>query len=455
MKLRQASTHCGGYWLSFGMAQSKTLTSVNLSQEIKDFCEQLPTGVLVLNSKNQVIFANSNTYAFVSCAPADLIGTKISDHLADDDRPIFEIWQTAQKDQQPNVTSFVGRCPLRTGGEGLIKFSKHSLQKVSGDFLQVILVEPHMDVDWKPVTKLKENPLWALLTDALDASPQGFNIWQGIRDENGEISHFKLLFMNKVGAAPHNMSSEDMVGQDLDEVFPENRQEGFFGALVDCMQSHKVSEMVLESSKNASWPGTFSNIIVPLSDDRVANSFREVTSEVQELRSLRDRATLDAITGLLNRVTFDGLLNSELNDQEIFAHPLAVCYIDIDNFKVVNDTFGHDAGDFVLKTFADKLQNSLRVGDVVGRMGGDEFAVLLTGLRNREELDKICERISGRVNTNMIWNGHLIEVSASIGVAYHEGEKSLSTSNILREADQAMYLAKKAGKNQYKIIRVD
>ena len=105
--------------------------------------------------------------------------------------------------------------------------------------------------------------------------------------------------------------------------------------------------------------------------------------------------------------------------------------------------------------FAAKLQSCLRVGDILARLGGDEFVILLSGLRSKLELDTICVRIIDRVHTFVTWNEDSIEMSASIGVAYHEGESTIITSNILREADQAMYAAKQAGKNCYQIVKIN
>lgn len=434
--------------------EMSTGTALLNNENILTFCEKLPAGVLLLNDSGRVIFANSHLFDFVSTTEQDLIGTTVAEHLYKDDQAAFSLWLNTFGSKFTNLTTFVARYESKSGEMGLIKFTKSAQPSTTPSGFQIILASPNTDADWKPVDNLAENPLWTLLTDALDASPQGFNIWQGIRGASGEIERFKLLFMNRIGAAPHKSTTEDLIGKDLDEIFPENREEGFFQALLECSKSKKVSELVLESSKNANWPGTFANVIIPLSDDRVANSFREVSEEMRELRTLQDQATLDAVTGILNRAAFDSLLNTELNDFATYSQPLAVCYLDIDNFKSVNDRFGHDAGDFVLRMFAERMQGSLRIGDIVGRLGGDEFAILLSGLKNVGELEGICKRISARVNTNVIWNGQMIEITASIGVAFHEGTTSILSSNILREADQAMYLAKKAGKKQYRIVKI-
>ena len=127
---------------------------------------------------------------------------------------------------------------------------------------------------------------------------------------------------------------------------------------------------------------------------------------------------------------------------------VAVCFIDLDGFKSVNDTYGHDAGDIVLKTIAERLTSAVRTHDCVARLGGDEFVVVLTGRNNHENAVQTMQRCLDMVQIPIVVeDGHTAMIGCSIGIAYYEGEKE-SCDSLLERADEAMYLAKNAGKGR-------
>ncbi|MCA8907477.1 MAG: GGDEF domain-containing protein [Rhodospirillaceae bacterium] len=155
-------------------------------------------------------------------------------------------------------------------------------------------------------------------------------------------------------------------------------------------------------------------------------------------------ARYDGLTGLANRSTFEERLSTELDRSGRYERKFGVLYIDLDGFKGINDTLGHDAGDEVLKSVAGLLKRRLRAADTPARLGGDEFAVLLTEVPGREACHEVAADLCGQVS-GLDFQGH--SVGASIGVAIwpDDGETQME---VLRRADQAMYLAKKSGKNQ-------
>jgi diguanylate cyclase (GGDEF)-like protein len=127
---------------------------------------------------------------------------------------------------------------------------------------------------------------------------------------------------------------------------------------------------------------------------------------------------------------------------------LAVCYLDLDGFKLVNDTMGHEAGDRVLIEVTKRIKDTIRGDDTVARLGGDEFAVLLQGLNAAEECSSSLNRLLEAISQPIEIKGKLFEVSASIGVALYPSDDQ-DADTLLRHADQAMYTAKQSGKNRY------
>ncbi len=154
-------------------------------------------------------------------------------------------------------------------------------------------------------------------------------------------------------------------------------------------------------------------------------------------------ANHDALTGLANRRALEETLNQELADGQM----LAVCFMDLDGFKQVNDTQGHDAGDEVLRVVAARLTAQARAGDCVARLGGDEFVVLLSGLRTSGEAMSVMKRCMEAVRQPIALNGGvMVQVGSSIGISISTAGSS--SANLMQSADEAMYSAKHAGKGR-------
>lgn len=152
-------------------------------------------------------------------------------------------------------------------------------------------------------------------------------------------------------------------------------------------------------------------------------------------------ALQDALTGLPNRVSFEQSLEHGLIQAKRRSWGLAVLFIDIDKFKNVNDSYGHDAGDQVLLTVANRLQTSIRDEDTVSRWGGDEFVCLLLEVKQEADVTRLAQKMIDRIAESYEFNGNVFSIQASIGIAIYP--KDGETVNILfKNADTAMYKAK-------------
>ena len=168
----------------------------------------------------------------------------------------------------------------------------------------------------------------------------------------------------------------------------------------------------------------------------------------QELE-LERVAYSDALTGLPNRLLLHDRMQQAINQAERHKKMVAVCYLDLDGFKPINDQFGHKAGDEVLVEVASRLQKILRNEDSVARLGGDEFVLIMLNLHSVFELEQLVERVLHIVaEPYILLSGQSVAVSASIGIALYPLDES-EPDTLLRHADQAMYTAKKRGKNQF------
>ncbi len=168
-------------------------------------------------------------------------------------------------------------------------------------------------------------------------------------------------------------------------------------------------------------------------------------AEVQ--KRLQQQALTDELTGLPNRRLFSDRLYQTLEAAKRDAGTIGLLYIDLDGFKLVNDSLGHSIGDILLSRVAERLRSRTRKSDTLARLGGDEFALVLSRLRNMEEAGVVARSLLEAIAAPFLVSGHEINISASIGVSVYP-QNSEDASLLLQQADSAMYTAKRNGKNQ-------
>lgn len=179
--------------------------------------------------------------------------------------------------------------------------------------------------------------------------------------------------------------------------------------------------------------------------DELSDSNKELKRKEDHLRYL---AYHDPLTGLPNRKFFVEQLYESLEWAQENDLSLALLFIDLDGFKQVNDTLGHEIGDRLLVTIAQRLNNSLRGTDTVSRLGGDEFTVILRAIPNMKVAARVAEKILSTITEPIVFDGYTTRVSASIGISIYP-LNSHDSESLVKEADTAMYRAKHLGKNRY------
>jgi diguanylate cyclase (GGDEF)-like protein len=190
----------------------------------------------------------------------------------------------------------------------------------------------------------------------------------------------------------------------------------------------------------------------PLTHDGPVTSLLGIARDITERRkaeeTIRRLAYHDALTGLPNRALFEDRLRLALAQAQRSRQMLAVMFLDLDRFKLVNDTIGHAGGDQLLKDVAADLSEIVREGDTVARIGGDEFIFLLTGLGKAEDAIIVAERILDRLRAPRLLGKQEFRVSTSIGITLFPRDAG-DAESLLRHADTAMYRAKERGRNNY------
>ncbi|MDZ7965967.1 MAG: CHASE2 domain-containing protein [Nostoc sp. DedSLP03] len=249
----------------------------------------------------------------------------------------------------------------------------------------------------------------------------------------------------------------DVFRQQDDLVFrtqqPHEHEEEFTNAYG---QTHKIAtkrSLHKDSAGNFFLVGVIRDITQrKLMEEQLKRTAAELSRSNNELKlkedHLRYLAYHDPLTGLSNREFFAEQLYESLHWAQHNNLLLGLLFIDLDGFKQVNDTLGHETGDRLLMTIAGRLSNSLRVSDTVSRLGGDEFTVILRAIPNVQIAAKVAEKILSSITKPIVLDGYTIRVSASIGISVYP-YNSQDSETLMKQADTAMYRAKRLGKNRY------
>lgn len=185
--------------------------------------------------------------------------------------------------------------------------------------------------------------------------------------------------------------------------------------------------------------------------DRVVNRisvFSDITQSKAELETVAHQAQHDYLTNLPNRLLFRDRFSQQLAMARRYSKKFAVIYIDLDKFKPVNDTLGHQVGDLLLIAVADRLKSQVREVDTVSRMGGDEFAILISDVMSRSDVTNLADKILTALSQPYALDGHTINISGSLGISMYPDDGG-DMDTIMTKADAAMYQAKRSGSNTY------
>lgn len=289
-----------------------------------------------------------------------------------------------------------------------------------------------------------------VLTKALNASNDGFAIWT--RDcENFNEPRFVLNFMNHAGARATGREPQQLVNRTIEDVVGVEESKGLISAFSRCLDTGQPLVEIVEVKSPQGWIGSYENRVIPIPDNHVLTMFRDVSEERRERKRLEWLTSHDSLTGIPNR----NLLESKLESKSMLignGAGLGFVFIDIDDFKSVNDSYGHDLGDQLLIAFANKLQESVPPGSTCARIAGDEFGVIIQPISSEPELRTILVRIMSHLMTEYQLSEHTLEVACSAGgVAVLE---PTPIQEIMRIADKAMYAVKADQKGNFRLTQV-
>jgi diguanylate cyclase (GGDEF)-like protein len=225
-----------------------------------------------------------------------------------------------------------------------------------------------------------------------------------------------------------------IIGLTMGEIFPEYLKTATMGDGPSCMR--------LRSRQGEPYEALFN----PIGDGDICLSLWAVTEQA----SAKEAAPQDDLTGLALRNTLMTSLEAALLEPNQPGDPTAILCLDLDRFKLINDTLGHGIGDQLLKKVSERLQKACRKDDLIARMGGDEFVILQRGIEGFKDAERLAQRLIDLIGRTYVLSGHTVNIGVSIGVALSVGP--MQPRDLLRNADLALYEAKRAGRGRYRFF---
>ncbi|MFA6921545.1 MAG: PAS domain S-box protein [Gallionella sp.] len=356
--------------------------------------------------------------------------------------PGFKVWRDLALEY--NFQSMVG-IPLLIRGEVYGAFTLYSGKPdtFSTAFTDLLIgISTRISV---AVEAAMDHQQIRLLSSALAAAGNGIMI----TDRRGVIQWVNPAFVRLSG-----YGKEELIGQVPQLLNSGQQAQGYYQDMWERISKGETwcSETV-ERAKSGDFY-TVSQTITPMMDENgeIAHFIaihEDITAQKKTQERIAYMAHYDALTGLPNRALFYDRLRHALSMARRNHGGMALLFMDLDGFKSVNDTLGHQAGDLLLTGVAERLQQCIRESDTVSRLGGDEFTVILNDAHEQHSVAKIAEKIIEAIAEPFDLDGNEVRIGVSIGIARYS-EEADGEDELVKHADQAMYDAKSAGKNTYK-----
>jgi diguanylate cyclase (GGDEF)-like protein/PAS domain S-box-containing protein len=410
------------------------------SQRFQAVFENHPSAVYSLDLQRRFVNANAKALKEFEISKARLIGSSVEQFIVPENAAKAQA--LFQEVLQGNAVSYDNA--IVTGSGKRLDVS-------------VVLIPVNIDGKISSVLGIAQNITERRQTEwRLEESRQMLqlvidNIPQRVFWKNTELV---FLGCNKAFCADAGVAHPgDIIGKSDQDLHWKSQADGYSRDDLETMRSGiakiNYEEPHLREDGSENWVRTSK---IPLTNGEgrtvgVLGLYEDITERKVLEQKFRRMAHYDSLTGLPNRAYFYVQLEQAINRSKRHGSLLALMYFDIDKFKYINDTYGHDLGDAVIALFAKRVKNSVREVDVVGRLGGDEFALILEDLSDREAAPAVAAKLIEAMRPALSAREIALQVSTSIGIAFHEPD--MAADELIRRADHAMYRAKQSGRNRF------
>lgn len=408
------------------------------SERMKDLYENAPCGYYSLDRQGKFLRLNSTTLAWLGCTREEVLGIlSPADFFTEEGRVQF----------QTHFPSFIS-----TGTMGPLEFDLISREGTA----RRVSVSASAVLDEEGRFLMSRSVMYDVTElESIRAALQIANREQHLMLDNdligiARLKARKFVWSNRAFDRLFGYQSGELDGKSVRLLYPSDDAffkigEAAYGLLFQG-QAYRTQHQLVRKSGECIWVDMSGILLSPDTEESMwlmldITQMKDYQGQVEEL------AYRDSLTQLPNRLMLRDRIGQALVAHARSAQPFAVCYLDLDGFKGVNDQFGHEAGDVLLIEVAQRLVRCVRAEDTVCRLGGDEFVLVLKHLSTGDDTASLLDRLLQAVaNPVDVGQGRLARVSASIGVALHPSDAS-NVDELLAAADAAMYQAKAMGKN--------
>jgi diguanylate cyclase (GGDEF)-like protein/PAS domain S-box-containing protein len=275
----------------------------------------------------------------------------------------------------------------------------------------------------------------------------------------GKSTDGKITSWNRAAEKMYGYTRDEVVGRDLSFLVPSDRQ-----AEIPAIMERILSGQPIENLETERLTKTGSVLDVSLSVSLIKDASghiagasaiaRDITQRKAAEKQVQFLAYYDALTGLPNRTLLQDRLTKALASARRRKDKVALLFLDLDRFKDINDSLGHSVGDLVLKEVAERLEKWAREQDTVARVGGDEFLIVLTALKEAADAAVAAERLMNTMTAEFVVQGHSLGISCSVGISIFP-EHGADCETLIKDADAAMYYAKESGRNNFRFFTKD
>jgi diguanylate cyclase (GGDEF)-like protein/PAS domain S-box-containing protein len=415
-------------------------------QQYRKIVETATEGIWLINQDNETTFVNQQMATMLGYKVEEMLGATLFSFM--DAEGVVISHKNLSRRQQGIQEKYDFKFRCKDGSDLWVIISGTPLFDEQGKYVGVL----------KMVTNISDRKQ---AEDSLRESKQRLDgILNALEDVVWSISAdtFETLYLNPTVLQIYGRSASEFLDNPklwFEVIHPDDQQwvsEAIEPLLLN--GSAEIEYRIVRPDGQICWLYNRSHVIY----DAVGKPVRieGIATDITERKSMEEKlayyAFYDDLTGLPNRVSFmeklaQAITKIKQNPQQLFA----VLFLDLDRFKIVNDSLGHVIGDQLLLSFAQRLQSCLQPEDIVARLGGDEFAILISGIKSTDEVTCIAQKIHQELKSPFNLNGYEVFTTASIGIALGSS-KYIQAADLLRDADTALYRAKEQGKSGHMVF---
>jgi diguanylate cyclase (GGDEF)-like protein/PAS domain S-box-containing protein len=403
--------------------------------ELRQLLDDLPEALVVLARDGRIRELNSMMMDLTGRSRDELLGSYLTDLFRPTDRSrMLTMWRSVREGTSMPMPTLPF---VRPDGSEVLLEADANLPLRDPDKVVIVLRDvTHRVAEAHRLEKARER-----FRLAFHGAPTGMALSTA---PGGVLIDVNESLMQMLGR-----SRDDLIGRTVEEIsHPDDRQRNtslLRRAADREVDNYRMEKRYVRGDGGVVWARTWVSIMDDGEGGSLAIShIEDVTEQRHNAERLEWAATHDGLTGLPNRFRFLERLGAYLEHSE--PGSIAVLFIDIDNFKVINDSLGHDAGDQLLQSMSERLRSVVRDRDMLGRFGGDEFIVMLRDVSGSYSPFDVAEQLRAEIAQPLVIDGAELFVTASIGITVSDRE-GVTTTEMLRDADAAMYRAKARGRD--------